>query len=1005
MKNKKVFAFFFLFFLLPAFSSWAYWVWSPETGKFVNPEGVVQDTADEQYDYAMQFYREKNFKEAADQLQNLLKKFPGAKIAAEAQYRLGTIHEETGDFLRAFHAYKVLIESYPQSERLNEAVEREYRIGNLFLSGKKGKFMGLEILPSLPRAAEVFEHIVKNAPYSAFGDQAQFRLGVTYKKWAHYDEAVEAFQALIDQYPKSELVPEARYQLAETSFARSAASGRDQRALDEAMGKIDQFLARHTDSNLTSEKAAKLRQAIDEKNAEKNYRIGLYYEKENYVSSALIYYNDVAARYPHTRWGQKAITKAKSLKAPAEYLNTQEKLLQEQIRSLDVKLHHVGKEDEFERDQVKRQLERLKQQQKGLEKNKSESLKRRGEDIKRRERELKEKFKKLQNKRKLAKNNPSEDFQRAMDRWTASLEAEREELQKEKQQIKEWGREMGVQEHRMPFAFPFTGETPSELDRIRQVEAKKLFKVADEKKSILEEKEILYKQRGEVSALLGDMESGTLGLVDEDKALEEILQLGGEEFKSRREKLKATRDEIKRLETALDEKKSFYEKHFGAPSWLGRINPFDGDAKTFEGKDQQELLERRMHVKERIAVQHDLTETLSRAFDAELALQEQKRLLATIESEEKIDPRELRKQIKRFEKEIRAGYEDITARHKHKNELLGQLENLLREEKKKGFGGVMRTVASPAVGAYRFSHAFLFGLPHKEVELTKEAKTLRSGDASVETAQALRDEIELESLMIEAKSRELMQLQKERDILKAKASLSGGYKFRSAIVKVPYLFIGEAIQSAHRLVPEKDRQELIINRLDQETRELERLKQELKELEAAIDKKSGSAPAKLAETPAPQESVVRSEIQSLTNELEIRENVYRNEKGLFEAELQAIGREVKGKGKQKKVLTEKQGNLVEKQNKLRKELRDLEKQLTQLIEKESELELEESTILEKRIRKIDTVMKKISSRAASQDLLTERERMEDRMAQLESRRDFLTKERERFEIFEGLAAQ
>ena len=117
--NKKVLAFFFLF-LVPSFASHAYWVWSPESGKFINPEGAVEDSAEEQYEYAMSFYKEKDFDEAAEQLENLLKQYPGARIAPEAQYRLGTLYEEKKDFLKAFGAYKVLVESYPQSERFSE---------------------------------------------------------------------------------------------------------------------------------------------------------------------------------------------------------------------------------------------------------------------------------------------------------------------------------------------------------------------------------------------------------------------------------------------------------------------------------------------------------------------------------------------------------------------------------------------------------------------------------------------------------------------------------------------------------------------------------------------------------------------------------------------------------------------------------------------------------------------------------------------------------------------
>ncbi len=151
MKFQKVLTFLFIFVWIPTLAQ-AYWVWSPEEGKFVNSETESQDAADEQYHYAMQFYNEKNLDEAIKQLERLLETYPAAPIAAEAQYRLGVIYEEKDDFGKAFNAYKKILESYPQSDRLHEVIEREFRIGNLFLSGKKGKLMGLEILPSNSKA-------------------------------------------------------------------------------------------------------------------------------------------------------------------------------------------------------------------------------------------------------------------------------------------------------------------------------------------------------------------------------------------------------------------------------------------------------------------------------------------------------------------------------------------------------------------------------------------------------------------------------------------------------------------------------------------------------------------------------------------------------------------------------------------------------------------------------------------------------------------------------------
>ena len=1051
---KKVLAFLLLLSFLPV-SAEAYWVWSPEAGKFINSEGPSQDLADEQYHAAMQFYKEKNLDQAAEQFEELLKKYPSASIASEAKYRLGMVHEEKGDYWKAFQTYKNLLQTYPYTERLVEIVEREYRIANLFLSGKKAKLMGLEILPSLPRAVEIYKHIVDQAPYSEFGDKAQFRMALAYKKWNHFDEAIDAFQGLIDQYPKSELVGDAQFQLAETSFLRSSAEFRDQRALDEASTQVDSFLTRYPDTN-TSEKAAKIRQEIDEKNAEKNYRIGLYYEKDNYVESALIYYADVAARYPHTQWGEKASVKLQSLKEPASYLTTQEEEIKKEITIAEAEIKGLGEQDSFEKDRLKRQLERLKERQKSVEKNKGESLDRRHADLKRRASELKAKFKKLDKKKKLLKKNPSEDLKQALDRWTASLESEQATLEEEKRQLTEWRETLGVKSPRV-FSLeflPFIGEPPSAMDKIRTVEAKKFYKISDEKKVLLSEKELLYKQHSEIFALLQNLETKRLGLTDEETEFLEIVESGSQEAKVRYEALKKTREEIKLLENALNEKSVLYENQFGKQGWLswakaptqvvtasagvmgksiGRsldiLNPFDDSGSSpLQKKSLEELLERRMHLKEKMAAQQSLVDTLSHAFNTELALQEQKRLLQTLESDQTVDLMQLRKSIKRLEKDIRSRYKEIEDRHQKKNELLEELENLFkqREADQGPVPQAARAVASPAVGILKLSRAFFFGLPNRDVALTHSAKALPADDATSQRAKKIKEDIEMESLLIEARSRELVTLQKELEILRAKASLTAGVKFRSAIVTVPYQFIKEAIEGANRMVPKKNREEMLIGLLDRETHELESSKAELTQIEKLIDGKSEAYEPVLDEVQTPvspqppkessavqpvssssasglqpetrkQESELKHEIQRMVEKLQMRREVYEREKAILETERKVLSQET-GQAQSQKAWQNQNKELSKQEEKLHDELKEIEENLQDLIQKEGELEKEESSILQKRIQTVDQVIQGVHSKAIQQDLLTERERMEERLSQLELRRDFLSKEIKRFQL-------
>jgi len=169
-----------IFSLMP--SAAAYWVWSPAEGKFVNPEGTTKRTAQEQYDFALQLHDEGEEDKMLGALKVLSEAYPRSIYAARAQYTIATVYEKRGDYSRASKAYQALIHDFPRSEHIDDAVDRLFRIGNLFLGSSKEKILGVAVIPVLPRAVEVFEFIVESAPYGPYGDQARFRLGIAKRK-------------------------------------------------------------------------------------------------------------------------------------------------------------------------------------------------------------------------------------------------------------------------------------------------------------------------------------------------------------------------------------------------------------------------------------------------------------------------------------------------------------------------------------------------------------------------------------------------------------------------------------------------------------------------------------------------------------------------------------------------------------------------------------------------------------------------------------------------------
>ncbi len=999
MKIPKVFILIFIL-LLPHSIASADWVWSPEQGKFINTQSETQSDADDIFDNGLDLYKEKKLDKAAEQFKIILKKFPKSRVAPEAEYRIGTICEEKGDYMEAHKAYQSMIKSYPQSERFEEVIEREYQIGSMFLSGKKGKLLGLDIRPSLPLAIEVFQKIVEAAPYGAFGDKSQFSLGVAYQKSGRFDDALEAFQVLNDQYPQSTLLKEARLQMAEVSYAKSTSQKRDQSALDEAARQAQNYL-KHYPGTEEAEKAAKINQQVDELNAEKNYRIGYYYEKDNYLESALIYYRDTAKRYGNTSWGQKSLDKVNSLTEPVKYLNAKEDELQKELEILEAKYRSLGADRKAEKAQVKKDIAEMKKRIKSLGKNKSDSLESRKRDLKRRERELKEKFKELERKKKRFKNNTSPDFQKAIARWQASLEAERDALAEEKDKLAHWRTELGVPDERfyqnlIP-AF-MQGDTP--LEKVQGLDEKGLYKISKEKKQLFARKEKLYKRYSELQTLLTPerTESGLpkkrlRGLAPKDPA------------KAADPKLVAREKEIEGLEAKLDEKMALYEKNFGkvAEQELKAMldnrsavkpafNPFSVETGELKTKNVEELLELKMQLTEQIKAEQDIVDTLSTAFDKELAMKEQRELVKSLDEAKDVDVRKLRKQTKTVDKKLRKCYQDIGDRNKRKQALLAELDKALHPEESKA--NVLRTIAKPVTGTVFLAKAFLFGLPNQDETLTKAASLPAAG----EKAKELQREIELESLMIEALDLQINQLEKELEILNAKASLAGGMKFRSSFVKVPYSFIEEAVQSARRVVPRKDRKDVLLNRLDNQSQELSRLKAKLEATEAAIKEKTpapvvapapvaggataaaaGTAVDAKAKAEAPDEKQLRADVMELQDQLEISYSIYAQEKGV-----------VLGEGAMSEAPKDAEGA------KHYKEFLEVKAKLAGVIEEELGLEKQERSILEKRTAEAEKLLPTVTSKAMRQDLLTEKDRIGQRLAELATRHDFLTTEKERF---------
>ncbi len=292
----------------------AYWVWTPETKKFLNPKYAVKDSPKEQYDWAMSFYDAKDYPRAVTEFDKLTKSYEFSEYAGMAQYHIGLSYENMGKYYLAFQAYQKAVENFPHLDNVDEIIAREFNIANIYSTKENPKVLGTDIMTPTDRVVEIYRKVVENSPYGKLADESLFNMGTVLKGVERYDEAIPAFQKILDEYPDSQFTERARYEVAYCAYKASLKPAYDQASTDNAIRAFTEFSADNKDTQLTQE-ADKTIQRLKDKAAEKSIQTAQFYEKIKKKESAIIYYKDIINRYPDCSYIELAKTKIEELKS------------------------------------------------------------------------------------------------------------------------------------------------------------------------------------------------------------------------------------------------------------------------------------------------------------------------------------------------------------------------------------------------------------------------------------------------------------------------------------------------------------------------------------------------------------------------------------------------------------------------------------------------------------------------------------------------------------------
>jgi TolA-binding protein len=185
-----------------------------------------------------QFSQElKQWAEAIESYQLIIKQYPDHALAPDAQFRLAQCYEESGDFNQALDAYVTLAATYPKNPlianvmlRISEHFYKQEnykvaaQVGEKFLERFEGHKWGPKMAfrvgqcyhkdKQFPKAAEAFDHFVKTFPDDALASDALFWAGESFRLGNNAKQAFIRYNNCRWKYQESEAAKYARGRLA-----------------------------------------------------------------------------------------------------------------------------------------------------------------------------------------------------------------------------------------------------------------------------------------------------------------------------------------------------------------------------------------------------------------------------------------------------------------------------------------------------------------------------------------------------------------------------------------------------------------------------------------------------------------------------------------------------------------------------------------------------------------------------------------------------------------------
>jgi outer membrane protein assembly factor BamD len=304
--------------LLP-FRSPAPLYYTPGEGWYYESYGQKADwqrpRAKDQLQVAEQLYKAADYSGALRAARRVILVFPLSDYVADAEYLTARCWEAKGHDQAAFHAYQEMIDKYPSSPYYEDALWRQYAIATRILHGEQTMLWNIvPFFPSMDTAANMFNEIVTNGPYSDVAPHAQLRVGAAHEKAKDYDLAVKSYGTAADRYHDQPVIAADAVFRQGVSYYREAAKAEyDQSTAEQAIETFTDFITLFPEDKRVSQ-AQRAIVILKSEQVRGAFQVAKFYDDGKKWDGAAVYYNEVVQLDPNSSYAALARQRIEELK-------------------------------------------------------------------------------------------------------------------------------------------------------------------------------------------------------------------------------------------------------------------------------------------------------------------------------------------------------------------------------------------------------------------------------------------------------------------------------------------------------------------------------------------------------------------------------------------------------------------------------------------------------------------------------------------------------------------